>query len=75
MPRSEDFEWHGLDLSREKFDELQRIDPQEWTRELTSQDRLFERLGERLPAELRKQRASLAARLAADPAAIARSRP
>jgi phosphoenolpyruvate carboxykinase (GTP) len=62
-PAYEDFEWRGLDISREKFAELQKIDPTEWKRELISQDELFQRLGDRLPRELAAQRRALATRL------------
>jgi phosphoenolpyruvate carboxykinase (GTP) len=62
-PAYEDFEWRGLDISREKFAELQKIDPTEWKRELISQGELFQRLGDRLPRELAAQRRALATRL------------
>jgi len=68
-PRYEDFEWRGLEVSREKFAGLQKIDPEEWQRELVSQDELFSKLADRLPTELASERRSLAARLAAQPAA------
>jgi phosphoenolpyruvate carboxykinase (GTP) len=62
-PHYEDFAWDGLDISSPQFAELQKIDPQEWARELTSQDELFRSLGDRLPQELAAQRESLASRL------------
>lgn len=62
-PRYEDFEWKGLDYSREQFEALQKIDSVEWQRELLWQDELFFRLNDRLPKELVFQRELLISRL------------
>ncbi|MHA3773011.1 phosphoenolpyruvate carboxykinase (GTP) [Verrucomicrobiota bacterium sgz303538] len=62
-PRYEDFEWKGLEYSPERFEEVQRIDPTEWKRELLWQDELFLAIHDRLPKELIFQRELLISRL------------
>jgi phosphoenolpyruvate carboxykinase (GTP) len=62
-PRYEDFEWRGLDYTREQFAELMKIDPTEWRRELMLQDELYLKLYERLPKELIFQRELLSSRM------------
>lgn len=52
MPRYEDIDWKGLDISREKFDELMQVDTQTWQTELESHTELFDKLKERIPQEL-----------------------
>lgn len=53
VPRYEDIDWKGLDgFSRAKFEELMRVDPEQWKRELLSHEELFIRLYDRLPREL-----------------------
>jgi phosphoenolpyruvate carboxykinase (GTP) len=63
MPRYREFDWTGLDYSREKFTECMRIDGPEWHRELISQTELFLKLHDRLPKELIFQRELLISRL------------
>jgi phosphoenolpyruvate carboxykinase (GTP) len=63
MPRFEEFDWSGLDYSREQFEECMRIDGAEWHRELISQTELFLNLHDRLPKELIFQRELLIGRL------------
>jgi phosphoenolpyruvate carboxykinase (GTP) len=63
MPRYREFDWTGLDYSREKFTECMRIDGAEWHRELISQTELFLKLQDRLPKELIFQRELLISRL------------
>ncbi|MDR3405615.1 MAG: phosphoenolpyruvate carboxykinase (GTP) [Chthoniobacter sp.] len=63
MPRYEEFDWTGLDYSREKFMQCMKIDPAEWQRELISQTELFLLLHDRLPKELIFQRELLISRL------------
>ncbi len=62
-PAIEDFDLEGIDVTPEKFEELQRIDREEWLRELLWQDELFIKLYERLPKELVFQRELLIGRL------------
>jgi phosphoenolpyruvate carboxykinase (GTP) len=68
VPRQEDLEWQGLDLSREKFGELMALDRQAWLAELKLHSELFDRLEDRLPGELRSRREALAIRLQQAPA-------
>jgi len=63
MPRFQDFEWQGLDYTKDRFDELQKIDTPEWRRELLSQGELFLELSDRLPKELIFERELLISRL------------
>jgi phosphoenolpyruvate carboxykinase (GTP) len=63
MPRYGEFDWTGLDFSREKFDACMKIDAPEWQRELISQTELFLTLHDRLPKELIFQRELLISRL------------
>ena len=64
MPYPEDFDLTGLEgVTKETFEELQKIDKSEWVRELLLQDELFIKLYERLPKELVFQRELLISRL------------
>jgi len=63
MPRYSEFDWTGLDYSREKFMQCMKIDAAEWQRELISQTELFLLLHDRLPKELIFQRELLISRL------------
>ncbi len=64
MPYPQDFDLEGLEgFTREQFEEVQRIDKQQWTRELLLQDELFIKLYERLPKEMVYQRELLISRL------------
>jgi len=62
-PRHEDMDWTGLDLPAERFAELVGVDAPAWRRELASHHALFDRLGPRVPAELRATQQALAGRL------------
>lgn len=64
VPRWEDFDTGDLPgLDRARFDELQTMNPDEWRRDILSQDELFMRLYQYLPKELIFQRELLVARL------------
>ena len=63
MPRYSEFDWTGMDYSREQFQQCMRIDAAEWQRELISQTQLFLTLHDRLPKELIFQRELLISRL------------
>jgi len=64
MPRFEELDLNGLEnFTREDFDELQKIDREEWKRELLMQDELFFKLYEHLPKEIIFQRELLVSRL------------
>lgn len=64
FPGPRNFDLTGMDnFSPEKFEELQRIVPDEWKTELLSQDELFMKIYGHLPKELIFQRELLVARL------------
>ncbi|MBM3857432.1 MAG: phosphoenolpyruvate carboxykinase (GTP) [Verrucomicrobia bacterium] len=65
MPRYEDMNMNGIPggMTPERFEALQKIDPEEWRRELILQDELFIKLYRDLPKELMCQRELLISRL------------
>jgi phosphoenolpyruvate carboxykinase (GTP) len=64
VPRVEDFDLANLEgFAPEKFDKLQRIDVEEWRRDILSQDELFMKIYSYLPKEIIFQRELLVARL------------
>ena len=64
IPRPEDFDLDGLDITRETIRELFSIKPDEWTSELESQTKFFDTLGEDMPRELVGQHGAIAKRFA-----------
>ena len=64
VPRYEDFDTEGLPgFSRERFEKLQAMNPEEWRREILSQDELFMKIYQFLPKDMIFQRELLVARL------------
>ncbi len=63
MPRHEDMEWKGMDLSKEKFDELQKFDREAWRKEVIEHEELFIGLHDHLPKEMVYERELLICRL------------
>jgi phosphoenolpyruvate carboxykinase (GTP) len=63
-PRYEDLDWRGSTFDRASFERVSDIDAADWQAELALHDELFAQLADRLPAELPRVRAALAARLA-----------
>ena len=64
MPRYRDFDTHGLDgFNEEKFNEVQKIDAEEWRHEVLSQEEFFMKLWSHLPKELMLQRELLISRM------------
>ncbi|MFN2477285.1 MAG: phosphoenolpyruvate carboxykinase domain-containing protein, partial [Chthoniobacterales bacterium] len=61
-PRPEDFDLGGLDISRATMRELFAIKPDEWKKELESQTKFFESVGEDMPGELIAQHDNVAER-------------
>jgi len=53
----------GLDVAPETMRELLAIDPADWRQEATALGEFFAKFGDRLPAELERQRQALIARL------------
>jgi phosphoenolpyruvate carboxykinase (GTP) len=62
-PRYEDIEWTGMDLPREKFDELQAFDDAAWRTEVIQHEELFLDLHDHLPSEIIYERELLICRL------------
>ena len=63
MPRYEDIEWHGLDFSKDKFEELQAFVRDDWRQEVLGHEELFLDLHDRLPPEMIYERELLICRL------------
>jgi phosphoenolpyruvate carboxykinase (GTP) len=63
MPRYEDMEWRGMDLSKEKFEELQKFDREAWRKEVIEHEELFIGLHDHLPKEMVYERELLICRL------------
>jgi phosphoenolpyruvate carboxykinase (GTP) len=63
VPGSKDLDLNNIpNFSNEKFEQAQRINPEEWRREIMMQDELFMRLYSHLPKELIFQRELLLSR-------------
>jgi phosphoenolpyruvate carboxykinase (GTP) len=63
MPRYEDMEWSGMDLSKERFEELQHFDRDAWRKEVIEHEELFIGLHDHLPKEMVYERELLICRL------------
>jgi Phosphoenolpyruvate carboxykinase (GTP) len=63
MPRYEDIDWTGLDLPRERFEQLTAIDRKAWRAELLQQEELFLDLHAHLPKEMLFERELLICRM------------
>jgi len=63
IPRFEDMELSGLDLSREKFKKLFKIDKDEWRGEIEAIREFFWKFGGRMPGELVEELGKLEGRL------------
>jgi phosphoenolpyruvate carboxykinase (GTP) len=60
MPRYEDMEWTGLEgFGRKQFEQLTRVDPEAWRKEVKDHAELFDKLKARMPKELYAQREAL----------------
>jgi phosphoenolpyruvate carboxykinase (GTP) len=56
MPAYDDLVWEGLDFGPDKFAAVTAIRGAEWQRELAAHDALFEKVGDRWPATLLRER-------------------
>ncbi|TDI73766.1 MAG: phosphoenolpyruvate carboxykinase (GTP) [Betaproteobacteria bacterium] len=56
MPRFEDIDWTGAEISETEFNELNQVDTDAWKQELVLHKEWFEKMGEKLPAQLAKNR-------------------
>jgi len=62
-PRYEDMEWRGLDMPKERFEQLQAFDRNAWRAEVIGHETLFIELHDRLPPETVYERELLICRL------------
>jgi phosphoenolpyruvate carboxykinase (GTP) len=69
VPRYEDVDWSGCNVTRGAFDELIAVDNDAWQREIVQHGEWFEKLGTRVPRQLTLKRDLLQARLAPPSAA------
>ncbi|HET9733770.1 MAG TPA: phosphoenolpyruvate carboxykinase (GTP) [Burkholderiales bacterium] len=66
IPAFEDLNWRGLEkFTRERYEEIARVDGAAWKDEVASHDELLGRLGAHLPRELDERRSLLHQKLAA----------
>jgi phosphoenolpyruvate carboxykinase (GTP) len=63
VPAEGSLDFTGLDMSAETAEELFAIDPVTWLAEADLTEEYFDKFGDRVPAELRSQLASLRERL------------
>jgi len=63
-PRYEDMSWDGLPFTHAQYDAVTSIDPAAWRQELKLHGDLFQRLGDRLPAQLLGTKEQLELKLA-----------
>ena len=63
MPRYEDMEWNGMSFSKERFEELQKFNREDWRKEVIEHEELFIRLHDHLPKEMVYERELLICRL------------
>jgi phosphoenolpyruvate carboxykinase (GTP) len=67
MPRYEDITWAGLDFNRDKYHGIMDINRQGLMAEAAEIRQFFDTFGDRLPAELERQRQTLAERAGSAP--------
>ncbi len=67
VPRFEDMNWEGLDFDRETFSHLTEVVRAEGLAEVADLEGYFAQFGDRLPAEMERQRLALKERLEAAP--------
>jgi phosphoenolpyruvate carboxykinase (GTP) len=69
VPRYDDIDWTGCAVTREAFEELIAVDNDAWRQELVQHADWFEKLGARVPPQLKLKRDLLVARVSHAPAA------
>ncbi|HXG24541.1 MAG TPA: phosphoenolpyruvate carboxykinase domain-containing protein, partial [Chthonomonadales bacterium] len=55
----------GLEIPQKTLEKLLAVDPEEWKKELPAMEAFFQKIGEKMPEELRKELAALKRRLGA----------
>ena len=64
MPQANDIYLQGLDFAPHQLEsQLLNLDQKEWIEEVKSQDEFFDKLGDSLPAEIKKEKEALLKRL------------
>ena len=63
VPTSNSLTLDGLSISRENLDELLHVHPADWVAEEEATGKFFEKFGNRLPQEIRREHKALASRL------------
>lgn len=63
VPTPESLTLDGLTISRDRLEELLRVEPQDWVSELEDVETFFQKFGNDLPEEVRAQASQLGARL------------
>jgi phosphoenolpyruvate carboxykinase (GTP) len=63
VPTSNSLTLDGLSISRENLDELLQVHPADWVAEEEATGKFFEKFGNRLPQEIRREHKALASRL------------
>ncbi|MCR4434993.1 MAG: phosphoenolpyruvate carboxykinase (GTP) [Clostridiales bacterium] len=63
LPKVQDIDTDGLDISGETMEALLSIDKEAWNEEVKDQAAFFEKFGDRLPAKLKEEYAALVNRL------------
>ncbi len=56
MPRFEDIDWSGVEINETEFDKLNQVDADAWKQELALHKEWFEKMGEKLPGQLVRNR-------------------
>jgi phosphoenolpyruvate carboxykinase (GTP) len=67
VPNPEDLDLEGLDIARERLRQALIVDEGEWRAEMESAGELFDKIGARMPAELKTRHRELMAKLASPP--------
>ena len=52
MPRYEDMDFSGIEFSKDQFDKIMTIDPEEWKKELLDHQRMFEEMYDKTPKDM-----------------------
>jgi phosphoenolpyruvate carboxykinase (GTP) len=64
VPRFEDLDWNGLsEMTPDRFKEIMKINPTQWSKEIESSREFFSKFGETLPPEFTKLQNALTGRL------------